>query len=114
MGDDYQYIALENHDGQLSVVVNRCLEAEKDTPEENLFTTAMVNGEIYFRVSVSQGAICRFSYSSDGVTFTPAGPEFTAQPGRWTGAKVGFFALREGNTNDAGTADIDWFRITPE
>ena len=114
MGDDYQYIALENHDGQLSVVVNRCLEAEKDTPEENLFTTAMVNGEIYFRVSVSQGAICRFSYSSDGMTFTPAGPEFTAQPGRWTGAKVGFFALREGNTNDAGTADIDWFRITPE
>lgn len=39
------------------------------------------------------------------------GPTFAATPGRWIGAKIGYFALRQGSTNDSGTVDIDWFRI---
>ncbi|TNF43144.1 MAG: glycoside hydrolase, partial [Bacteroidetes bacterium] len=57
------------------------------------------------------GAVCSFSFSADGENFKNAGSDFTAKPGRWIGAKIGFFALREGITNDAGTVDIDWFRI---
>ncbi|MFV0268010.1 MAG: hypothetical protein ACK5HT_12840 [Draconibacterium sp.] len=67
--------------------------------------------EIYFRVKVEKGAVCSFSYSVDGKKFKNAGPSFNAVPGRWIGAKIGYFALREGITNDAGTVDIDWFRI---
>jgi hypothetical protein len=36
---------------------------------------------------------------------------FSAQPGQWIGAKVGLFCVRLGKINDAGFADVDWFRI---
>ncbi len=52
-----------------------------------------------------------FQFSADGNSFKTAGTGFEAKPGRWIGAKIGFFAIRDGITNDAGTADIDWFRI---
>jgi hypothetical protein len=50
-------------------------------------------------------------YSTDGENYTEAGEPFTAREGMWIGAKVGFFALRNGFINDAGSIDIDWFRI---
>lgn len=68
---------------------------------------------LYFRVKVTAGGKCRFSYSADGNTFTDAGEEFTAEPGRWKGAKVGLFCVRDSQTNDAGYADVDWFRVEP-
>jgi len=36
-----------------------------------------------------------------------------ARPGRWVGAKLGIFCLRNNITNDTGYADIDWIRIEP-
>jgi hypothetical protein len=39
------------------------------------------------------------------------GNAFKAREGKWIGAKVGFYAVREGIINDAGSADIDWFRV---
>jgi hypothetical protein len=33
------------------------------------------------------------------------------KPGRWVGAKIGFFMLRDNKTNDAGFSDIDWLRF---
>jgi hypothetical protein len=62
-------------------------------------------------VKVTKGAVCNFSYSINGKDFVKLEDTFIAKPGRWIGAKVGFFALREGVTNDAGFVDIDWFRI---
>jgi hypothetical protein len=47
----------------------------------------------------------------DGDQFTPMGKPFKAKEGKWIGAKVGLYALRNGIINDAGSADIDWFRI---
>lgn len=114
MGQAYQYIALVSEEGRLTVKVNRCLKPENGAPEENLFSETYDRPDIYLRVSVDSDALCRFSFSRDGSVFTPAGPPFTAQPGRWIGAKVGYFALREGVTNDAGTVDLDWFRVTAD
>jgi hypothetical protein len=37
---------------------------------------------------------------------------FQAEPGRWTGAKAGLFCSRNTAINDAGFADVDWFRVT--
>jgi len=31
--------------------------------------------------------------------------------GRWIGAKLGFFFLRDEKFNDAGSVDIDWIRF---
>lgn len=51
-------------------------------------------------------AVCSFSYSPDGISWIPAGREFTARPGRWTGARWGFFCNRFSPKNDSGWVDI--------
>jgi hypothetical protein len=58
---------------------------------------------------VADGGQCRFSYSLDGKTFTPLGEPFTANVGRWVGAKVGVFAAGSAGA----TADYDSFLVGP-
>jgi len=57
----------------------------------------------YLRVTVTPHAVCRFSTSADGKTWTRIGAPFVARPGKWIGAKVGLY----------GDADFDWFRVEP-
>ena len=61
------------------------------------------DGVRWLRVDVTPQAVCRFSSSTDGKTFTPTGKAFIARPGRWIGAKVGIF----------GFGDFEDFRIEP-
>ena len=51
-------------------------------------------------------AVCHFSWSEDGETFTPVERAFTARPGTWTGARYGFFCNRYAPKNDAGWVDV--------
>ena len=75
-------------------------------------TAVRIKGNrFYLRVSVSKNAVCTFSYSEDGRTFSAVGDPFTARKGKWIGAKVGLFAVRSGKTRETGYADIDWFRV---
>ena len=57
-------------------------------------------------------AVCSFSWSLDGENFVKAGPDFIAAPGRWIGAKFGFFCNRYAPKNDAGSLDILDLEIT--
>ena len=66
---------------------------------------------VYLRVAVRAGAKCQFSYSPDGQVFQPIGPVFQAREGKWIGAKMGLFCTRPTRFNDAGNADVDWFRV---
>lgn len=111
MGEDYQYISIRKNEDQLVLRVVRCKNARTGGQEEELLAENFSGGSVYFRVEVDKGAKCGFSYSTDGKEFKNAGPVFEAKPGRWIGAKLGYFALREGITNDSGTVDIDWFRV---
>ena len=111
MGEDYQYIKLEQENKQVVVKTITCHNAPKGNPEKEIFQQKFSGNTIYFRVKVQKGAVCSFSYSADNKKFTAAGEDFHAVPGRWIGAKMGFFALRNGKINDAGNADIDWFRV---
>jgi beta-xylosidase len=60
---------------------------------------------------VGAEALCNFSYSLDGKTFSPLGESFSARQGRWIGAKVGIFAIGSGGSSEMGYADFDWFRV---
>ena len=111
MGEDYQYVSLKKLDAKLIVRVVQCKNARTGGKEQELFSEEFSGSEIYFRIKVEKGAVGKFSFSSNGSNFKEASAAFEAKPGCWIGAKIGFFALREGITNDAGTADIDWFRI---
>lgn len=111
MGRDYRYISLRRTDDRLLLRMAGCTDADRGTPEEETWATEVASGELFLRLRVDSGAVCRFSYSTDGNDYKDAGEPFTARQGMWTGAKIGFFALREGFTNDAGYIDLDWFRF---
>lgn len=66
---------------------------------------------MYLQIKVNDRAEATFNFSEDGKTFREIGGLFVMKPGRWVGAKIGMFYTRTNITNDAGFADIDWFRI---
>ncbi|NIG55515.1 glycoside hydrolase 43 family protein [Chitinophaga sp. Cy-1792] len=113
MGADYAGLSLENQADGVYITSLRCLKADRGKPEEKTTISKFTGKDIYFRVTVKPGAQCQFSYSEDGMKFKDAGAVFTAVPGRWIGAKVGLSCYRTVKTNDAGYADVDWFRVTP-
>ena len=67
--------------------------------------------DIYLRVEVGKGGVCRFSYSTDNKRYIPVGIPFTARQGKWIGAKVGLFSTAP-YSKERGWVDADWFRIT--
>ncbi|NQU85171.1 MAG: glycosyl hydrolase 43 family protein [Mariniphaga sp.] len=111
MGEDYQYISLKRQNEKLHLRVIQCNKARTGGTEQILYSEELDVNKVYFRVKVEKGALCSFSYSTNGKEFQTVSTGFEAKPGRWIGAKIGLFALREGITNDSGTVNIDWFRI---
>jgi beta-xylosidase len=115
MGLDYASLSLTHVGGKLQLSQTVCLNADKLTPETSTapveVPAAQAKQPLYLRVAVKPGAKCQFSYSYDGQNFQPVGAEFQAREGKWIGAKVGLFCTRPSKFNDAGNADIDWFRI---
>ena len=111
MGMDYGTLSIKRNNARLEVQTAFCKQADKAGKEEITETKPIDSSTVYFRAEVRTGAECSFSYSTDGAVFTTIGNNFKAREGKWIGAKMGFFALRNGIINDAGSADIDWFRI---
>ncbi|RYZ51606.1 MAG: glycoside hydrolase, partial [Chitinophagaceae bacterium] len=113
MGLSYAALALESGKDGISLLYTAAKDAAKGKKESVKKLAKAASATVYFRVRVTAGATCRFSYSFDGKNFTDAGEAFTAEPGRWKGAKLGLFCTRETQTNDSGYADVDWFRVEP-
>ena len=111
MGLDYSYIGVTNKDGKLNVAQTTSRNADKATPESENLPYLLNEKTFYLRVKVEKEAMCSFSFSPDGKTFTNLGVPFKAREGKWIGAKIGFFFTRNATFNDAGSADIDWFHI---
>ncbi len=114
MGYDYSYLGVTNRQGKLYISQFTAKDADKGPAETESSPQLLSSKEFYLRVRVNKGAICTFTYSEDGVRFANIGEPFKAREGRWIGAKVGVFYNRPGKFNDAGSADIDWFRFHKE
>jgi beta-xylosidase len=76
---------------------------------QDLYLRVVVKGKA--RKQNTPATMCTFYYSLDGKKFTKLGDEFQAQPGKWIGAKVGFFSCRPGVKNDGGWLDVDYIRF---
>jgi beta-xylosidase len=111
MGVDYAYVSVRKRPEGLVVSETIVKDAEKGGKGKESALLPLSSNTFYLRVKVSRAALCNFSYSIDGVTFSEAGEPFTARPGKWIGAKVGLFAVRRGRTRETGYADFDWFRV---
>lgn len=113
MGLSYANIALKSRKDGIWLVYTTCKDAYKGTAETEKAITKVGDSTttIYLRIHVRAGAKCRFGYSLDGNNFIDMEAGFQAAPGRWIGAKTGLFCTRTTRINDAGFADIDWFRV---
>lgn len=124
MGWDYGYLAAVKKGEDFVLRQVTCKDAEQGDPEETEYVATLpatrIYGaglranyelDIYMRVEVSKGGICRFSYSTDGKRYTRTDITFTAREGKWIGAKVGLFSTAP-HDKQRGWVDADWFRIT--
>jgi beta-xylosidase len=112
-GFDYSFLGLEKRADGVHLLKGVCKDADKGTVEIIQEDIPYVQQAVFLHVNVDTGAVCRFSYSSDGRNFTNVGTEFTAREGRWIGAKIGLFAVSGKGDSTAGFTDFDWFRIAP-
>jgi beta-xylosidase len=111
MGLDYSYLSVRKTPDGLVLSQTTCRDADKLGPEKQLASAAIAGNAVYLRVRVSKNAVSQFSYSMDGISFTPVGESFTARQGRWIGAKIGIFAVGPRRSGETGYADFDWFRV---
>lgn len=111
MGLDYSLTGVTFNKGKLYIAQATSNDADKETSEIESAPVELASRDFYLRVIVAENAICTFSFSIDGTNFKTIGLPFKAREGRWIGAKVGLVYTRPGKFNDAGSADIDWFRF---
>lgn len=123
MGLDYCYLGVKKEGEKFVLNLVTCRDADRGTPEETMRRAELpasrcfgaglypnYERDIYLRVKVEKGAVCRFGYSTDGRKYIPAGEPFKARPGKWIGAKVGLFSTAPYG-KECGWADADWFHI---
>ncbi|MEO8574197.1 MAG: glycoside hydrolase 43 family protein [Pyrinomonadaceae bacterium] len=111
MGLDYSYAGVSFKDGKLYVAQSTGRDADKRLPEFDNVPYLLTSRTFYLWVKVVAGGTYSFSFSVDGKAFTNLGVPFKAREGRWIGARLGFFYIRPGKFNDAGSADIDWIKF---
>ena len=111
MGFDYTYLSVTNRSGKLYISQVTAKDAEKGTAETETTPILLQTNELELTVGCRPDAGCAFQFSPDGKTGYGVGEYFKPREGRWIGAKVGMFFTRPGKFNDAGSADIDWFRF---
>ncbi len=114
VGQDYSHLFIRNTKQGQSLVYGVCKKALTSGKETEQQVTSLKTGEyVYLRVKVTNGGKCNWFYSLDGKKFTAVGDTFVAQPGKWIGATLGLYAIRDTQINDSGYADVDWFRVEP-
>ncbi len=114
MGRDYAYLGIKNDNGQYVIFQSLCYDADEGNTESEFPVYFKTDSSRFFlRVDVSDSAVCTFSYSCDSVHYRKVGTTFKAREGGWIGAKMGLFMIKSTKTNDAGSIDVDWFRVEP-
>jgi len=111
MGMRYAVLSVSPLDEKFTMNYGVCYDAFGGKPEIINDSVAINVGEVWLRVKMETGGVCRFSYSENGKDFKNIGTPFQATEGRWIGAKVGIFAQKDSNTGAIGYVDYDWFRI---
>ncbi len=124
MGWDYGALGVEKTGDNFTLKLVTCHDAEQGNRQEaetiatikpsRVYEAGLypnLECDLYLRVKVGKGAVCKFSYSLDGKKFISAGQPFQARAGKWIGAKTGLFSVTP-DGNDRGWIDIDNFIVT--
>ncbi len=111
MGLDYCTVTVAPYAERLEVQQHVRHDAGGSGDAIEMYSHPVGSRTIRLRVDVDSSATCSFSYSIDGVTFTPLEYTFNAREGKWIGAKVGLFCIGTGKLGQPACVDVDWFRI---
>lgn len=117
LGLDYAKLSIVAKENGYWLQKGVCKASDKGNPEKKADITSLKKPEVWLRVAVHNPApnhaLCTFYYSLDGKKYEQVPGDFTPTPGKWTGAKIGLYAISDKKTNDEGYADFDFFRVTP-
>jgi beta-xylosidase len=105
----YAWIALRKTGNATQLVYTTCAPAKK-CKEASTVVLESAPSALYLRMSMGDGGIARFSYSTDNTRFVPVGEPFTVTKGHWVGAQVGLFSV--GTKASSSSLDVDYFRVT--
>ena len=70
-GLDYAYLSVEKKQDGLYISQTVCQNADKGSPEKETAGLKLDNNTFWLRVRVEENAVCSFSYSLNGRTYTP-------------------------------------------
>jgi beta-xylosidase len=105
----YAWIALRKTGNATQLVYTTCAPAKK-CKEASTVVLESAPSALYLRMSMGDGGIARFSYSTDNTRFVPVGEPFAVTKGHWVGAQVGLFSV--GTKASSSSLDVDYFRVT--
>ena len=111
LGLDYSYLRIKKQGNQLQIAQIICETADKNGFEKEVESILLNSKSVYLRVKVTEDGKSEFFVSDDNIHFKKLGKSFQMKEGKWIGAKIGFVALREHFTNDAGYVKLDWIRF---
>jgi len=113
-GTNYAYLALVNEGDSIVLMYSQCKQADRGTADQPTVIKKLIGSTFYLCAKIDQDAVVSFGYSHNGKDFVFLEDKLTAKPGKWVGAKIGLFCTGKVKTNDAGFADVDWFRIASQ
>jgi hypothetical protein len=70
----------------------------------------VVGKKIWLRSEWGLDGLSRYSFSADGVHFTPGGETYPLAWGNYRGDRIGIYSYND--AGDAGYVDVDWFHAT--
>ncbi len=112
MGDDYAHVSLVRTASGYALQFASCLNAKKNTAEQLQEPIPVPSDSVWIRLTVvGPAALCKFTYSIDGVNYMGIGNAFNAKPDIWIGAKMGLYCTGKPGTKNGGYIDVDWFRV---
>ena len=112
IGNDYAALKVTHRGARYQLTYAECTEIEKGKSEIISETVGLNKPEVFLKANVGEGAVCTFSYSTDGEKYLPLGRKFQAVKGKWVGSQIGIFAATTPGKISSGYADFDFFRIS--
>ncbi len=111
LGTDYARLFVTKDSAGYAIQYAICVNAEQGKTESILFQQSFKQDSIQMRIRILPNEQAFFGFSLDGIHFQEIETAFQMKPGKWVGARIGFFCLRRKRLNDAGSGDIDWVTI---
>lgn len=113
-GLDYHWIGVQRDSLGYWLQVVSCLQAEQGSPERDAYKIRIPSPGVKFRLHIDDRALCSFQYQCENEKWNDIPGRFQLKPGKWVGAKLGYFTIRNSITNNAGWMEVGYYRSTPK